>query len=213
MFYCRHNAQKPLQPFANPPAARSDSAIRQSHLAAKTSPHETSSFVRARHALRAAVFKKIAARQFIAVANKKPPTPSENTSPVRRHFADKRRLGSRRDLFCPPNQFLPRKPAHRGGGSRNEVHLPIRHAIIKASNARQPFRVRSHAPAPPVSTRTASPLPCSESVRLPPLLLGPLSQTTAFEPPQRHLEAPVITPAAAVLPRLGGNRHTRSRVA
>jgi hypothetical protein len=57
-------------------------------------------------------------------------------------------------------------------------------------------------PAPPVSTQTTPPLPCSHVARLPPdPTCGPLPDYGISIIPMT-IGTPVITPAAAVLPRL-----------
>jgi hypothetical protein len=58
-------------------------------------------------------------------------------------------------------------------------------------------------PAPPVACQTTKPLPCSLFAGpCGPLLLEPLSPTTAFRSPSRLCLAPATTPAAAVVPML-----------
>jgi hypothetical protein len=59
-------------------------------------------------------------------------------------------------------------------------------------------------PAPPVACQTTKPLPCSLFAGpRGPLLLEPLSPTTAFRSPSRFCLAPATTPVAAVVPVLG----------
>lgn len=58
-------------------------------------------------------------------------------------------------------------------------------------------------PAPPVAYQTTKPLPCSLFAGpCGPLLLEPLSLTTAFQSPSRLCLAPATTPATAVIPML-----------
>lgn len=67
----------------------------------------------------------------MAVAEREPSTAGEYTSPVCRFSADKRRLGSRRDLFRPPNQ-VPSQEADIGGAGPFGPTPPPARQIIEA---------------------------------------------------------------------------------
>lgn len=80
----------------------------------------------------------------MAVATSKPPTDGDYTSPVRRHSADKRRLGSRQVLFRPPILSLKETSEKEG------EFIPLSHQYTKSSGQKCPsalsssHRIRHH---------------------------------------------------------------------
>lgn len=85
-------------------------------------------------------------------------TARRRTSPVRRRFAATRRPLSRVDLLKP--RSLPAR------GRRTRIHSPSAGTLSKRVKPVPAFVV-ALCPAPPVSTQTSPPLPCSEPRRTP----------------------------------------------
>lgn len=123
----------------------------------------------------------IATAQFIAVANSKPLTNPRHTPSVRRHSADKRRLAAKQDLFRPLNRSHHEKPAGAGDFLGSPAP-PARHHF--GFNARQPFRRRKRTRHHPSMLERNRHCPATLPLRSRGLLLRPLSQRKAFEPPR-----------------------------
>jgi len=123
----------------------------------------------------------IATAQFIAVANSKPLTDSRHTPSVRRHLADKRRLPAKGGLFRPLNRSLHEKPAGTGDFLGSPVP-PARHHF--GFNARQPFRRHERTRHHPLMLERNRHCPATLPLRSRGLLLRPLSQRKAFQPPR-----------------------------